>query len=83
MVAGDADGVRVPMCVLSGPRENKKVLEAYLNGLGGDIYRETFERMYHGWMGGRNPLMAQADVEEFRRGFEVLLWWFGKTMGGV
>ena len=80
MAAAVSDNISLPMLVLSGPNENREVLEEYLSGLHGETYSETFEKMCHGWMGGRNPLRAQSDVDEYQRGYEILLEWFGKTV---
>jgi hypothetical protein len=58
--------------MLASPEDNKyKGIDHYAEvlkkpGYAGEV--ETYERMFHGWMGGRAKLEDKENAEEFERG---------------
>jgi dienelactone hydrolase len=71
MDAADATALSIPHIVLASRDEPADVVAAYAdivakNGKGGHV--ETYSTMWHGWMGARADLNAEAGRAEYTRG---------------
>jgi dienelactone hydrolase len=71
MDKADAEKLTTPHAVLASNEEPADVVQAYkeiiaANGIGGFV--ETYENMWHGWMGARADLKGEESAREFIRG---------------
>ncbi|KAL3458749.1 hypothetical protein BJX64DRAFT_212684 [Aspergillus heterothallicus] len=79
----DADSLAVPHIVLASKDEPADVVEHYskivaANGCGG--YIETYDTMWHGWMGARANLDDELGYKEYTRGYDRLAVFFGEHL---
>ncbi|KAI9039372.1 dienelactone hydrolase family protein [Aspergillus affinis] len=79
MDKADAEKITIPHIVLASKDEPADVVQQYTeiigqNGTGGLV--ETYEKMWHGWMGARADLDGEESVKEYRRGYEQLAAFF-------
>ncbi|CEL03087.1 hypothetical protein ASPCAL04245 [Aspergillus calidoustus] len=75
MDKADAEKLTTPHAVLASNEEPADVVQAYkeiiaANGIGGFV--ETYENMWHGWMGARADLKGEESAREFIRGYEQI-----------
>ncbi|KAJ0413384.1 hypothetical protein BJY00DRAFT_306363 [Aspergillus carlsbadensis] len=73
MDKADAENLTIPHAVLASNEEPANVVQAYqeiiaAKGIGGFV--ETYEKMWHGWMGARADLKGEDSAREFIRGYE-------------
>jgi dienelactone hydrolase len=71
MDPADARALSIPHIVLASKDEPASAVAAYAdiiaeNGTGGHV--ETYPTMWHGWMGARADLAAEASRAEYTRG---------------
>lgn len=71
MDPADAGALTIPHIVLASKDEPADAVAAYAdiiakNGKGGHV--ETYSTMWHGWMGARADLAAEASRAEYTRG---------------
>ncbi|PWY87403.1 alpha/beta-hydrolase [Aspergillus heteromorphus CBS 117.55] len=83
MDAEDAKKVTIPHIVLASKDEPADVVKAYSeiiagNGVGGHV--ETYEKMWHGWMGARANLEGEESLAEYKRGYNQLADFFEKHL---
>ncbi|PKS09420.1 hypothetical protein jhhlp_004035 [Lomentospora prolificans] len=76
----DAPKINVPICVLPSKDENADDVQKFSDGLKVDKYIETFADQIHGWMAARSDLEDKRVAEEYRRGYETVLKFFGKHL---
>ncbi|PLB45832.1 dienelactone hydrolase [Aspergillus steynii IBT 23096] len=78
MDKADAEKITIPHIVLASKDEPADVVQQYkdiiANGPGSHV--ETYESMWHGWMGARADLDGEESVKEYRRGYEQLASFF-------
>ena len=73
----DAPNVTVPFCLLPSKDEDPGAVKAFAEGLKVKNHVETFSDQIHGWMAARADLQDEKVAKEYRRGYEVLLKFFG------
>jgi len=76
----DAVGISIPFCMLASKDENKEHVKAFGEALEGEKVIHTFDDQIHGWMAARSNLDDDRVVEEYRRGYSVLLEFFGTNV---
>lgn len=74
----DAPKVAVPFCLLPSQDEDPQAVKAFADGLKVQNHVETFPDQIHGWMAARADLQDEKVATEYRRGYEVVLKFFGK-----
>ncbi|KAL2866069.1 uncharacterized protein BJX67DRAFT_382171 [Aspergillus lucknowensis] len=79
----DAENLTIPHIVLASKDEPADVVEEYRkivssNGLGG--YIETYDGMWHGWMGARANLDDELGYREYTRGYDKLAEFFAEHL---
>jgi dienelactone hydrolase len=66
----DAKAITIPHICLASPEEPAAVIELYANSLDKERAEfETYDTMFHGWMGARANLQDRRNAEEFDRGY--------------
>ncbi|KAL4940862.1 hypothetical protein BDV06DRAFT_13212 [Aspergillus oleicola] len=83
MDVADVQTLSIPHAILASKDEPVKDVEAYdelinKKGLGG--YVETYETMWHGWMGARADLVKEESLKEYIRGYKQLADFFEKYL---
>lgn len=76
MEAADAEKLTIPHIVLASKDEPAEAVQGYKdiigkNGIGGVI--ETYDKMWHGWMGARANLDGEESLAEYIRGYVILI----------
>ena len=66
--------------MLPSKDENADDVQKFSDGLKVDKYIETFADQIHGWMAARSDLEDKRVAEEYRRGYETVLKFFGKHL---
>ncbi|KAL3475129.1 hypothetical protein BJX99DRAFT_230289 [Aspergillus californicus] len=84
MEEADVGGLIIPHAILASKDEPVDVVNVYAKtieekGLGGFV--ETYEGMWHGWMGARADLVKEESLKEYIRGYEQLAGFFEKYLG--
>jgi len=80
----DAEKLSGPQLLLASPDEDAAEVgkvKAVLEGRGDGVSAaETYEGMYHGWMGARAKLGEEKIRKEYERGYAQLAAWFAKVL---
>lgn len=77
----EAPGIKVPLVLLASkeePADKVKEFEAALTNAGAK-HVETFGDQIHGWMAARADLKDERVKEEYTRGYQTVLEFFGKN----
>ncbi|KAK6075514.1 carboxymethylenebutenolidase [Seiridium cupressi] len=83
--AQDAEALTVPYLCLASPGEPADVVAQYkeiLSKPGKVGMVETYDSMFHGWMGGRAKLDDEKNRAEYERGYDQTAEFFGKYLSG-
>ncbi|OBT42471.1 hypothetical protein VE00_07919 [Pseudogymnoascus sp. WSF 3629] len=73
----DAKAITIPHICLASPEEPAAVIELYANSLDKERAEfETYDTMFHGWMGARANLQDRRNAEEFDRGYKQVATFF-------
>ncbi|KAI1456265.1 alpha/beta-hydrolase [Annulohypoxylon moriforme] len=81
--AEDAEALTAPHICLASPGEPADIVAQYkeiLSRPGKIGVVETYETMFHGWMGARAKLDDEANKTEFERGYNQVADFFGKYL---
>ncbi|KAH6713248.1 hypothetical protein BKA61DRAFT_608792 [Leptodontidium sp. MPI-SDFR-AT-0119] len=79
----DAEGVRIPHCVLPSRDEVPEVMEPWIEALkkvSPKSYSETFEDQVHGWMASRADFENVRNFEEYLRGYRIVRAFFNEHL---
>jgi len=78
----DAEAMTIPHICLAAPTDNKEGgVDGYAEVFSkkGDNYHvETYETMFHGWMGARANLKDEANSKEYEKGYNQIATFFAK-----
>ncbi|KAI1097549.1 alpha/beta-hydrolase [Jackrogersella minutella] len=81
MAAEDAEALTAPHICLASPKEPAEIVALYKQILGNPGKTgvvETYESMFHGWMGARANLEDEENRSEYERGYNQLADFFAK-----
>lgn len=78
--AKDAVNVKVPIALLASKDEPAVDVQAFEEALKVPHHVEIFEDQIHGWMAARADLEDERVKEEYTRGYQVVLKFFGKHL---
>ncbi len=81
--AKDAEALTAAHICLASPGEPADVVAQYKEilsrpGKVGEV--ETYESMFHGWMGARANLSDDNNIKEYERGYEQIAAFFDKHL---
>ncbi|KAH8804471.1 dienelactone hydrolase [Xylogone sp. PMI_703] len=80
----DAEAITIPHIILAAPSDNSTGgVDAYaeVSKLGGRKWVvETYEKMFHGWMGGRAKLGDEENAREYERGYRQIAGFFADNL---
>lgn len=82
--ASEAEALASPHICLASPGEPADIVAQYKEILsrpgkpGGHV--ETYEKMFHGWMGARANLRDETNVAEFERAYGQVAEFFAKHL---
>jgi dienelactone hydrolase len=79
--ANDALTLNAPHILLASPGEPADIVAEYKKILSqpgkiGEV--ETYDTMFHGWMGARANLKDEANLSEYRRGYQQVAQFFAR-----
>ncbi|KAL4887694.1 Alpha/Beta hydrolase protein [Aspergillus karnatakaensis] len=83
MDKADAEALTIPHAILASNEEPADVLEFYdeaIRSKGHGGFVETYQGMWHGWMGARADLKGKESLKEYVRGYEQLAEFFEKYL---
>lgn len=75
----DAVGIQVPIIMLASMNEDKDDVKKFAANLNVENQVETFDDQIHGWMAARSDLSDPRVKEEYTRGYETVLKFFGEN----
>ncbi|PTU25343.1 hypothetical protein P175DRAFT_0498465 [Aspergillus ochraceoroseus IBT 24754] len=86
MERADAEPIAIPHAILASKDEPAEEVKAYAEiierkAVGGFV--ETYETMWHGWMGARANLQQESSLKEYTRGYTQLADFFDKYFAQV
>jgi dienelactone hydrolase len=74
----DAEGIQIPVAILASMDENVEKVKQFEETLKVPNHVEIFKDQIHGWMAARANLEDARVKEEYTRGYETVLKFFGK-----
>ena len=83
LVAKEHETLNVPHICLASPDEPADVVaevKEILSRPGKVGHVETFDAMFHGWMGARANLKDEANLKEYERGYNAVADFFNKYL---
>jgi dienelactone hydrolase len=81
--AKDHEVLNVPHICLASPGEPADVvaeIKEMLSKPGRTGYVETYETMFHGWMGARANLEDEKNLKEYERGYNAVADFYNKYL---
>lgn len=75
--------ISVPYLLLASSEDSATDVAAFQNGLLVPHHVETFADQIHGWMAARADLADPRVREEYARGYQIVLEFFGKHFHGL
>lgn len=72
----EATNVKMPMCILPSKDEDEEAILKYAANLKVPHLVKTFQDQRHGFMSARGDLDDAQAVEDYERGYEIVLKWF-------